>query len=103
MRLVLALLGVVLTFPITSQALGQTSSETPAQAWTQGPLRDVPSPQLTTSTRSRYSVGGFIGYQGGLSFQAFALARDFAQGFPLQARFRLARNSVEPGSAPDAR
>jgi len=52
---------------------------------------------------SRFSVGGFIGYQDGLSFQAFGLARDFAQGFPLQARIRLARTSVEPGSAPDAR
>ena len=103
MRLVLAFLGVVLTFPITSQALGQTTSESPAQGWSQGPHRNAPSPQLTTSTRSRYSVGGFVGYQGGLSFQAFGLARDFAQGFPLQARFRLARTSVEPGSAPDAR
>jgi hypothetical protein len=55
----------------------------------------VPGPGL--------SVGGFIGYQDGLSFQAFVSARDFAQGFPFQARFRLARTSVEPGSAPDAR
>jgi hypothetical protein len=49
------------------------------------------------------SIGGFVGFQDGLSIQAFALARDFAQGFPLRARFRIARTSVEPGSAPDAR
>jgi hypothetical protein len=52
---------------------------------------------------SRFSVGGFFGFQDGPSIQAFVLARDFAQGFPLLARFRLARTSVEPGSAPDAR
>jgi hypothetical protein len=55
------------------------------------------------SPGSRFSVGGFLGYQAGLSFQVFALAQDFAQGFPLQARLRLAHTSVEPGSAPDAR
>jgi hypothetical protein len=49
------------------------------------------------------SVGGFVGFQDGLSFQAFALARDFAQGLPFQARFRIARTTVEPGSAADAR
>jgi hypothetical protein len=58
---------------------------------------------MAGSAGSRFSIGGFIGYQNGLSFQAFGVARDFAQGFPLQARFRLARTSVEPGSAPDAR
>lgn len=61
------------------------------------------SPQMAGNAGSRFSVGGFVGFQDGLSFQAFGLASDFAQGFPLQARFRLARTSVEPGSAPDAR
>ena len=61
------------------------------------------NPQILPPPLSRFSVGGFLGFQDGLSVQAFALARDFAQGFPLQARFRLARTAVEPGSAPDAR
>ena len=55
------------------------------------------------STSSRFSVGGFVGYLNGVSFQAFGTATNFAQGFPLQARFRLARTTMEPGSAPDAR
>lgn len=60
-------------------------------------------PQFSRALGATFSVGGFVGYQDGLSFQAFGTAENFAQGFPLKARFRLARNSVEPGSAPDAR
>jgi hypothetical protein len=60
-------------------------------------------PQIRGGEVSRFSVGGFLGYQDGPSFQVFGLAREFAQGFPLQARLRLARTAVEPGSAPDAR
>jgi hypothetical protein len=103
MRSVLALIGAVLILPLTSPALGQTTSESPAQGWNQGSHMDDPSPQLAGSDHSSFSVGGFVGYQAGLSLQAFGLVRDFAQGFPLQARLRLARTSVEPGSAPDAR
>jgi hypothetical protein len=57
----------------------------------------------TMNLDSRISVGGFLGYQDGVSVQAFAMARDFANGFPLLARFRMARTTVEPGSAPEAR
>ena len=53
----------------------------------------------TMNPDSRISVGGFLGYQDGVSVQAFAAARDFANGFPLRARFRVARTTVEPGSA----
>ncbi len=49
------------------------------------------------------SVGGMLGYQRGFNLQLFGVARDFAQGLPLQARVRLGRTGVEPGSAADAR
>jgi hypothetical protein len=52
---------------------------------------------------SRLSVGGFLGYQDGVGIQAFVMARDFAEGFPLQARLRVGRTGVEPGDGPDAR
>lgn len=62
-----------------------------------------PDAQFAQPLGATFSVGGFVGYQDGLSFQLFGTAENFAQGFPLKARLRLARNSVEPGSAPDAR
>lgn len=50
-----------------------------------------------------WSVGGQLGYQRGFAFQLFGVARDFAQGLPLQARMRVGRTGVEPGSAADSR
>jgi len=44
-----------------------------------------------------------MGYQRGLTFQMLGVARGFAQEFPLQARLRLGRTSVEPGDAGGAR
>jgi hypothetical protein len=50
-----------------------------------------------------FSVGALSGYQRGVSFQAFALVQDFADGLPVQARVRLGHTSMEPGSATAAR
>jgi hypothetical protein len=61
------------------------------------------NPQFPVTPGTAFSVGGFVGYQDGLSFQAIGIAHNFARGVPFQARLRLARTSVEPGSAPDAR
>ncbi|MBT8397792.1 MAG: hypothetical protein KJN92_12550 [Gemmatimonadetes bacterium] len=102
MRSVLPILGVALILPFGSRAEGQTVGDQPTPS-AQTASDEVPGPQLRPQETSRFSVGGFIGFQDGLSFQGFAAARDFAQGFPLQARFRIARTSVEPGSAPEAR
>jgi hypothetical protein len=92
----------LLAAPFTPVA-GQIPASAEDRGVERGVLSEGPNPQFVESTSSRFSVGGFVGYQNGLSLQAFATARNFAQGFPLQARFRLARTSVEPGSAPDAR
>lgn len=49
------------------------------------------------------SVGGMLGYQRGFNFQVLGTARNFAHGFPLQARIRLGRTGVEAGSSSAAR
>ncbi len=104
MRSTLAFLGVALVSPHHRSRGGPNPSQSAdIRSGAGAPPEVDPIPQFVGSTSSRFSVGGFMGYQNGLSLQAFGPARDFAQGFPLQARFRLARTSVEPGSAPDAR
>jgi hypothetical protein len=102
MRSILVTFLGLLALPMLNQVQGQTVPDPPQQGVEQ-PASSEPDPQLILRTRSRFSVGGFVGYQDGLSFKAFGLAQDFAQGFPLRARFSLARTAVEPGSAPDAR
>lgn len=57
----------------------------------------------SSASAASLSVGGQLGYQRGFSFQVFGVARDFAMGLPLQARLRLGRTGVEPGSAADSR
>lgn len=57
----------------------------------------------TGSLRPSFSVGGLLGYQNGPSLQVVGMARDFAQGFPLQLRLRLGRSWVEPGDPGEAR
>lgn len=101
MRSILTLLCVMVVLPVSGELRAQASSAEGAQGALSTP--SDPGSQLPGASYSRFSVGGFIGYQDGLSFQAFGLAQDFAQGFPLQARLRIARTAVEPGSAPDAR
>ena len=60
--------------------------------------------QVTTSVvEPQVAAGGFLGFQNGLSGQAFVSVRDFAHGFPLMARFRAGFVSMEPGSPLDAR
>lgn len=103
MRSILTVIGLVLVLPHFSHLEGQTDVSLPSPAPVAGTASDSPGPQLVQRGTSRFSVGGFVGYLDGMTLQAFILARDFAQGFPLQARFRMARTSVEPGSAPDAR
>lgn len=49
------------------------------------------------------SLGGFAGYQRGLSFQFWGTAEGFAAGFPVQVRLRLGRTGVDAGNAGDAR
>jgi hypothetical protein len=60
-------------------------------------------PQMVRGSGPRLSLGGFVGYQDGFSVHAFGRLEQFAHGFPLQARFRVARTSVEPGSPSEAR
>jgi hypothetical protein len=49
------------------------------------------------------SIGGLMGYQGGFGVQAFATARDFAQGLPVAVRVRLGRTSMDAGDPAAAR
>lgn len=103
MRSILALVGAVAMVSFTPPTMGQARPEASGPGWSHGSSPGDLNPQLGGPTQSRLSVGGFLGYQDGPSIQAFVVARDFAEGFPLQARLRLARTTVEPGSAPDAR
>ncbi len=103
MRSILVLLVVLFSLPHDSNLLGQTTYRSSATQEVTNQTTDSPDPEVFRNPASRFTVGGFFGFQGGLSVQAFAVARDFAQGFPLQARFRLERTSMEPGSAPEAR
>jgi hypothetical protein len=103
MRSILILLGLLIFLPHQADLGGQTTAGSAAAQGIVPQAPDSPDPQAIGTPSSRLSIGGFIGFQDGLSFQAFAVARDFAQGFPLKARLRLERTSVEPGSAPDAR
>ncbi len=99
--------------PIVSGAMMAFLLVIPAGAQTaeQGGVKDGgytltptdPEPQMVQSIGRGLSVGTFLGFQAGFSFHAFGRVENFAQGLPLKARFRLARTSVEPGSAPDAR
>jgi hypothetical protein len=76
----------LLTASLVSPVSGQ--SATPAGPWEASPT---------------LSVGGFLGYQRGLAIQLTGTLRDFAEGLPFQARVRIGRTAVEPGSAADAR
>jgi hypothetical protein len=78
---------VILLFSLLGNPL-RAQSVSRAEAW------DV-SPSL--------SVGGFAGYQRGLSFQVWGTAEGFATGLPVQVRLRLGRTGVEAGNAGDAR
>ncbi len=49
------------------------------------------------------SAGGLIGFQNGVSFQAFGTVRNLAQGLPLAFRIRLGRTGMDPGSPSEAR
>jgi hypothetical protein len=103
MRLFAPALGVVILLSTASALNAQNVTSGSVAASRAGAATAESEPQLIPDTGSRFSLGGFVGYQDGLSLQVFALAQNFAQGFPLQARLRLARTSTEPGSAPDAR
>ncbi len=50
-----------------------------------------------------FSAGLVTGYNSGFGVQAFGVASNFAEGFPLQARLGLGLTSVDAGSPPDAR
>lgn len=61
------------------------------------------SPLFAQNAPASLQVGGFVGFRSGVSGQAFVLARDFAEGLPVQVRLGLGRSLVEPGSATAAR
>ena len=50
-----------------------------------------------------FSVGGLLGYQGGLGVEVLATASNFAQGFPFSARLRVGRTATDPGDPATAR
>lgn len=50
-----------------------------------------------------FSTGLMIGYTSGFGVEAFGVASNFAEGFPLQARLGLGFTSVDAGSPPEAR
>jgi hypothetical protein len=83
--------------------MAQDDSGSPVRT-SQGSGTPTPAePQPAVLGGTVLSVGGFLGFQDGVSFQAFGIAQNFAEGFPLKARLRLARTWTEPGSAPAAR
>ncbi|MGB5302559.1 MAG: hypothetical protein WBP17_05335, partial [Gemmatimonadota bacterium] len=58
----------------------------------------------TPATRgAKFSTGLLMGYTSGFGVEAFGVASNFAEGFPLQARFSLGFTSVDAGSPPEAR
>jgi hypothetical protein len=61
------------------------------------------SPAARVGPAPSFSVGGFLGYQRGLGFQLLGTVRDFATGFPLEARLRIGHTSLDPGDAARAR
>jgi hypothetical protein len=103
MRAISILSGAVLALVLAIPAGAQTSVTVEANGRGQTPAPTDPEPQLAQSFGRHLSVGTFLGFQSGFSLHVFGRIEDFAEGFPLQARFRVARTSVEPGSAPDAR
>jgi hypothetical protein len=103
MRLIKVLFCLVFVLSYSPRVVAQDALHTTTQSRAAWLGQANAEPQFLGEPTSRWSVGGFVGFQAGLSFQAFGVARNFAQGFPLQARFRVARTVVEPGSAPDAR
>ncbi len=52
---------------------------------------------------ARFTVGGLVGYRAGLGAEVNATAADFAEGFPLAARFAVGYARREPGNPADAR
>lgn len=60
-----------------------------------GPPLAAQSPEL--------SAGALVGFQNGVSIQAFGTVRDLAQGLPLAFRLRLGRTGLDPGSPSEAR
>ncbi len=57
----------------------------------------------STESKARFSAGLLMGYSSGFSVQGYALAANFAKGFPLRARLGLAYVATEPGDALAAR
>jgi len=103
MRSFLTVIGLVVVLPVFCHVEGQTNASLPDPTSLSEAGSNDWAPQLVQQGSSRFSVGGFVGYLDGVSFQAFVTANDFAQGLPFRARLRIARTAVEPGSAPDAR
>lgn len=103
MRAYFGIFTAVLGLVIPQVAMAQGNPDPQFEPLVEG--ADLPSSdnQFSQALGATFSIGGFVGYQDGLSLQLFGTAENFALGFPLKARLRLARNSVEPGSAPDAR
>jgi len=56
-----------------------------------------------SDSKARFSAGLLMGYSSGFSVQGYALAANFAQGFPLRARLGLGYVATEPGDALAAR
>jgi len=57
----------------------------------------------TAASGAQFSSGLLLGYTSGFGVEAFGVASNFADGFPLQARLGIGFTSVDAGSAPDAR
>ena len=75
----------------------------PTREWQRDAPSDRSQPTAGWEQPLQVLCRGFHGLPGRTELSGVSDRQDFAQGFPLQARFRLARTSVEPGSAPDAR
>jgi hypothetical protein len=56
-----------------------------------------------SSHGARFSTGLQMGYSSGFGVQAFGVASDFAEGFPLQARLGIGLTSLDAGDPADAR
>jgi len=57
----------------------------------------------STTPGARFSSGFMMGYGSGFGVEAFGVASNFAEGFPLQAKLGIGFTSVDAGSPPDAR
>ncbi len=64
---------------------------------------DLQAQNAAESRGALFSTGLQMGYSSGFGVQAFGVASNFAQGFPLQARLGIGRTSLDAGSPTDAR